>query len=382
MDLGRECRSCRAYNEREKAIAGKYQSGGTGMIFLDELIPYSTHGGNDPRKLGRWCSYILSGRDGANCRIVTAYAVGNNKSQSGGSAYQQQVRYVQENDIDMSPKQLFESDFTGQIKRWRSSGEKIIVMMDMNEHANDGSLARKLSSEEIGLVNTTQCLYSSQPHHTFAEGSTPIDAIWHTPDVDITSLRWIPFSESPGDHMACIFEFTTESAIGNFEQKIMYPACRRLNSRVESVMERYWQLAEEQFAVHRIMERLDRLEGAMAGKYPPSEEHSAATDKLDKQVTEIQRHCEKKCRKIYRGDAAFSVPIKVWNDRVQIYNRLLCMHEGRVHNIGTLCRLARKRGILRPRQLTVEQLIARRDAAKAKRREMKKLAPALRREHL
>jgi hypothetical protein len=381
-DLGRKCRSCRAYNELERGLAGKYQSGGTGMIVLDELIPYSLQGGNDPRKLGRWCSYILSGRDGAKCRIVTAYPVGNNKSQSGGSVYQQQIRYVQENGISMTPKKLFESDFLGQIKRWRDAGEKLIIMIDMNEHANDGSLARKLSSEEFGLINTTQSLHSDQPSHTFVEGSTPIDAIWHSPDVDVTSIRWLPFHESPGDHMACVFEFTTSSAIGNFEQKIVYPACRRLNTRVDRVMERYGQLAEEQFRIHRIMERLDKLEREMGDTYPPSAEHTRAMDKLDSQVVEIQHHCEKKCRKIYRGDAAFSVPIKVWNDRVQIYNRLLRMHEGKVHNIGTLCRLARKRGIARPRQLTVEQLIARRDAAKAKRREMKKMAPALRQEHL
>jgi uncharacterized protein (UPF0332 family) len=149
-----------------------------------------------------------------------------------------------------------------------------------------------------------------------------------------------------------------------------------------AMVERYGKLAEEQFAIHRIEARFDRLEAKMGHTYPPSATHQRAMDILDKQVVEIQLHCEKKCRKIYRADLAFSAPIKLWHERVQVYTKLLRMHDGKIQNVGNLCRLARKRGIKWPRQLSVEEIRHRRAYAKARKRELWKTAPALCREHL
>jgi hypothetical protein len=58
------------------------------------------------------------------------------------------------------------------------------------------------------------------------------------------------------------------------------------------------------------------------------------------------------------------------------------MHEGKIKNVGNLCRLARKRGIKRPWQLSVEEIRQRRAYAKARKWELRKTAPALRQEHL
>jgi hypothetical protein len=72
-DLHRESRSLAAYNELEKDISNrKYQPGGTGILVLDELIPYSRRGPIDPRKLGRWTSYIIEGKMGTERGLYKA----------------------------------------------------------------------------------------------------------------------------------------------------------------------------------------------------------------------------------------------------------------------------------------------------------------------
>jgi hypothetical protein len=314
--------------------------------------------------------------------VVTVYAIGRNRSERLASYYQQQVRYIQLRNLRTTPRQLLEDDLLQQLRVWRASGERIILMMDANENITTGRLCRQLGNDDIELQNSTLLRHGKLPTNTHADGSEPIDGLWHTPDVEITEVKWLSFEESPGDHRACVFEFTTHSVIGNFEQRIVYPPCRRLNTKIRGVVERYGKLAEAQFAVHRISERLDRLELIMGHSYPPSPEHQRAMEILDKQVVEIQRHCENKCRKIYRADLAFSAPVKLWHERVQVYTKLLRLHEGKIRNVGNLCRLARKRGIKRPKQLTVEEITKRRAYAKARKRELRRTAPALRREHL
>ena len=165
--------------------------------------------------------------------------------------------------------------------------------------------------------------------------------------------------------MACIFEFTTQSVIGQHEQRIVYPPCRRLNTKIAGVVECYGAEAESQFSINRIVERLDKLERTMGSTYPAHPEHVQQLEMLDRQVIEIQRHCEKICRKIQQGDLPFCEKMKLWHERVQVYSKLLRYHEGKTHNVGNLCQLVRKRGIHSPRRLTINQIFWQREAARA-----------------
>jgi hypothetical protein len=48
--------------------------------------------------------------------------------------YQQQLRYIQAHGLNCSPVELFNKDLTNQIKEWRKSGERIVLLMDVNDH--------------------------------------------------------------------------------------------------------------------------------------------------------------------------------------------------------------------------------------------------------
>jgi hypothetical protein len=59
------------------------------------------------------------------------------------------------------------------------------------------------------------------------QASEQIEGVWVTSNITITEMMWLTYEESPGDHRACIFDFTTLSAIGTVERKISLPMCRR-----------------------------------------------------------------------------------------------------------------------------------------------------------
>ena len=104
-------------------------------------------------------------------------------------------------------------------------------MMDANDHVLTGKLGRLLTHDTIGLREITKAHLGKLCPKTHIRGSSPIDGVWATPDITITGVKWLGFAESLGDHRTCIFDFTTLSATGTMEKKIILPKCCRLTSR-------------------------------------------------------------------------------------------------------------------------------------------------------
>jgi hypothetical protein len=92
-------------------------------------------------------------------------------------------------------------------------------MMDCNSHVLTGRLGRSLVA--LGLREITKDFLRELCLNTFSSGSEHIDGVWATSDITITAVKWLTYEESPGDHQACVFDFTTHSAIdvgGSYQQ--------------------------------------------------------------------------------------------------------------------------------------------------------------------
>lgn len=99
--------------------------------------------------------------------------------------YQQHLRYIDEHDIPGDPYDLFFSDLLHQLTAWREQGDRIILMIDANEHFLRGDFTRVLHNV-VGLKEVShRALTNSGEPHTFIDGSEPIDDIWATPDLKI-----------------------------------------------------------------------------------------------------------------------------------------------------------------------------------------------------
>jgi hypothetical protein len=226
------------------------------MILVGDILPFYKPGSKDFRRLGQWDSSIISGKQKHVTRVVHGYGVLPQPSEEIGSVYQQHILYIQSELIEeISPRELFESDFIWQLQVWRSQGEHLIVMMDANTHVLTGRLCRALAHKSIGLREATKDVLGYLCPNTHIRGSQPIDGIWTTPDITVTAVKWLPFSESPGNHRACLFDVSMQSVVGTSKKRIVYPACRHLiSSNPSCVAKKYEATMREQFAIHKIEE--------------------------------------------------------------------------------------------------------------------------------
>ena len=58
--------------------------------------------------------------------------------------YQQQVRYIQSRGLQADSVTLFDSNLSKQMKEWRGTGERIVLVIDVNSHHLHNDLYRQL----------------------------------------------------------------------------------------------------------------------------------------------------------------------------------------------------------------------------------------------
>jgi hypothetical protein len=351
-DLGLRAKSRTSHNSHERISI--HQQGGVGTIVLGELMTFYKKGANDFRCLGRWASFLLQSVQGHRTRIVQAYAVRPQRSEQVGSVYQQHLRYLQNNGFnDVHPRDLFESDLLWQLQIWLALGDRVILMMDSNCHVLTGRLGRALF--QLGLREITKDFVGELCPNTHISGSEHIDGVWASADITITAVKWLTYEESPGDHRACVFDFTTHSAIGTTERRIVRPHCRRLISTNPGAVAAYTAEMDRQFDIHRIEMRQQAIEDATEGLFPIPEEYQVLSEMLDVQVGQIQLHSESKCRMIYRTDSPFSPHYSLWDKRKKMFQQLIRLKFSRKGNRAAAYNKARKLGIVAPKHWTLEE---------------------------
>ncbi len=162
-----------AHNTHKKDA--HHQPGRTATFLCRELACHIKQRCVDHQGLGRWCATLFYS-DPHHCFwLVSAYNVGRQKQHGDSTIYQQQVRYIQTNGLNLSPSRLFIADFVAQLQVWQQEGNHLLIFMDMNEHVLRGGLAKYLLN--IGLQEATQVNWGSSEPHTYVRGAEPIDGV-------------------------------------------------------------------------------------------------------------------------------------------------------------------------------------------------------------
>jgi hypothetical protein len=244
-------------------------------------------------------------------RIVVGYNVGKPKTRLLGSVYQQQLRYIQEEDLDTNPHALMRTDLIELLKTWLQQGDRILLYMDANANVITGPLCSRLA--DLGFTPCAHHLHGHIPH-THVSGSECIDEVWCSFGLEVTGVQIQSFHRSVGDHRSFIVDFTTRSAIGLYAHLIVRPDCRRLVNSNKRCAEKYRQLVEEQWSRHRIIERLEALD-ALGLEYPVPSEYEHKLGILNKQMKDIALYGEANCRKIAKIDGEYSMASKYWLEK-------------------------------------------------------------------
>jgi hypothetical protein len=182
----------------------------------------------------------------------------------------------------------------------------LLLFMDMNEHTLTGRVARRLLA--MGLHKATHSQWGEMEPHTYIHGSEPINAVWHSQDLEVVSTLQLSFHKGVGDHCSVLEDITTKSAIGKQEFKVVHPHGRRLSSQNDHARTKYLWHLERQMRTHRMVERLSTCEQRIS-PYPAPLDAIRDMQTLDMQMEEMQQGSEPQCRIIYSTEMPFSKPV-------------------------------------------------------------------------
>lgn len=254
-----EVRSVAGHNVHETG-GGKRQQGGTGLVLNGPLIEQYDFeaSGKDDSGLGRWAVMVLRGQDGLTTRIVCGYNPCKSASTATRSSYQQHRRYFVRKLKDRTcPRKRFRQDLVAQLEQWRSEGDRLIVCMDANDniYGSRGIGADLTRSEILGMREVVGDYTGKRIGATYFRGTAPIDAVWATPDVSVSSACVMPCGYGVGDHRLFCVDFATSSLVGERPPRVLRQAARRLNTDVPHSEREYTARFEDKVIEHRLIER-------------------------------------------------------------------------------------------------------------------------------
>jgi hypothetical protein len=335
---------------------GKHIEGGTGLIAYGETASMlrTDLSGMDETGLARWSYMTVTGREGHLTTILVGYNPCRTTGTSIQSSYQLQRAYFTVAKQDHScPRKKFQQDLIDLLTKWRKEGRRLIVCLDANDHVYTGRLGKAMvDSPGLDLKESMMHTTGIPLTATYFRGSRPIDAVWATPDIDITNICAMPIGFGIGDHRAFIVDISTRSLVGVDPQPIRRPTARRLNTKIPRCADRYNTILEDQLIQHNIIQRLHH-----AHNNHTSESHlQQQLDAIDRQCTQIMLHAEKKCRKLKSGRIPFSPEASLWIKRTLCYRSLLRYWAGKIRNKGNLNRQAKRCKIAHPFDLSLQTL--------------------------
>jgi hypothetical protein len=155
----------------------------------------------------------------------------------------------------------------------------------MNKHVLRGHLAKYML--RMGLTEVTHHGWRNEEPHTYFRGTEPIDGVWHSHQLVITSTAQLSFHEGLGDHRSVLVNITTDLAIGKQEFRVVHPNAHRLSSGNELARLKHISHLEQQMLKDPMGERL-QLCKEQATSYPAPYKVQAKMQRIDSQVVEMQ----------------------------------------------------------------------------------------------
>jgi hypothetical protein len=164
---------------------------------------------------------------------------------------------MQQNRILGTPVQKFDKDLLEQILQWKRTGERLILLMDVNGNPLHNNLYRQIGVRAVGMKEFTHKFWGPTPPHNHSRDRAPIYGGYKSQEIEIVSICMLNFTDSPGDHRSLIFDTSTRSMLGESLNKICRPVS--ITSHGSSVMS-YNKIVQEQCATHQIQERMDAID--------------------------------------------------------------------------------------------------------------------------
>ncbi len=317
-----------------------YQPGGVAMITTGDIAIRTMKQDFDSRRLGRWCSSLIRGKNNIKIRLVTIYVPQSSRSEGAKTVYAQQQASLLKQKCTRGVIPTFWNDFWQEIDQWLTQGEQLIVCGDWNQNIKiNGDLSKEFKGRNMIPAITSR--HQNAPE-TYNGGSVPIDEIYVSQTLNITSSGYLEHGINNSDHRPIWVEITKESAIGMRPPKITTIKARRLKTGDPKIVNKYNYFLQRELEKNKVYEKALCL--YKNHHSPMTKEECIEYDALDRMRERAMKKAEKKCRKLYTGNVQWSPTIQLLRDKILYLNLSIRRKKGRKVGARYLLRLSKKVG--------------------------------------
>jgi len=129
--------------------------------------------------------------------------------------WDQHVRYFEARGEVRNPRVMFQSDLLCHLLMCKESGYEILLLGDFNEDVYTGQLALSLSGEFLRMKEVCYLTTGIHLPPTHNRGKVPIDAVFGTVGLMVTSVALLPSRTGVGDHRVFLIDVSSNSILGD-----------------------------------------------------------------------------------------------------------------------------------------------------------------------
>lgn len=220
----------------------------------------------DPRRLGRWTSIVLKGKNNKRCRIICAYCPC--RSSGPNSTYALQIVGLARQNNFNCPRRQFWADLKAFLIQCKEANEQIVIMGDWN--SNYKEVAQWMANE--GLKDIIVNRHNGQPPPTCKRSSThPIDAIFTSDSFHCWRGGYLSFDYLEGDHRGLWCDIPVEFLLGYNMQHPAHAGARRLKTNDPRIRKKYTSTLHQLLKKNNIYDRMTVLHTSMQQRVLPTD---------------------------------------------------------------------------------------------------------------
>jgi hypothetical protein len=184
-------------------------------------------------------------------------------------------------------------------------GHEVLVAGDFNDDLNNEGGRTRTFMTNLGLREILLEKYGKGPV-THARGSTTIDGVFATANLQLANGFYVPFDKSPGDHRWMVIDLTERALLGRARDDLSPPLLCKATSKIPSVKHKFQELVDAKILEANLHSRIHRLyRHILDGKQftiQEAQEYETIEECLQRSV----KYADKRCRKARRGKIPFS----------------------------------------------------------------------------
>ena len=198
---------------------------------------------------------------------------------------------------------MFKSDLISLLRRWKASGDEILMMGNFNENVYSGGISTALAGEDLRMTEICYRTTGELLSPTHSRGSTPINAVFGTAGLVCSAASLLPFNVGTGNHRV----------LGNVFPRIIPASSRLLNCKSNKIKKSYIAVLNQLSNRHPIFQKLPLTDRA-------SNNISLAAlqlqmNKIDKEMEQFMKSAERDSYKFKRNNIERSPITRVWLHR-------------------------------------------------------------------